>query len=102
VRPLLPHLPCGLSSWPPTDPPSPYAGLAEALRNELLLYGISVHLFLPATILSPGFENEQRLKPALTKKIEGPDEGLSPDAVAKELIKGTSSLRLSSCATEPC
>lgn len=102
MRPLLPHLPCGLSSWPPTDPPSPYAGLAEALRNELLLYGISVHLFLPATILSPGFENEQRLKPALTKKIEGPDEGLSPDAVAKELIKGTSSLRLSSCATEPC
>ncbi|GAA5915063.1 hypothetical protein JCM8208_002138 [Rhodotorula glutinis] len=70
--------------------PSKYAirGLAEALRNELLLYGISVHLFLPATILSPGFENEQRLKPALTKKIEGPDEGLSPDAVAKELIKG--------------
>ncbi|GAA6050630.1 hypothetical protein JCM3770_001497 [Rhodotorula araucariae] len=70
--------------------PSKYAirGLAEALRNELLLYGISVHLFLPATIFSPGFENEQRLKPEITKKIEGPDEGLQPDAVAKALIKG--------------
>ncbi|TNY21263.1 hypothetical protein DMC30DRAFT_416192 [Rhodotorula diobovata] len=70
--------------------PSKYAirGLAEALRNELLLYGISVHLFLPATIFSPGFENEQRLKPEITKKIEGPDEGLQPDAVARELIKG--------------
>ncbi|KAL7339362.1 oxidoreductase [Rhodotorula toruloides] len=70
--------------------PSKYAirGLAEALRNELQLYGISVHLFLPATIFSPGFENEQRLKPEITKKIEGPDEGMKPDAVAKELIKG--------------
>ncbi|CEQ40065.1 SPOSA6832_01646, partial [Sporobolomyces salmonicolor] len=63
-------------------------GLAEALRSELLLYGISVHLFLPATIHSPGFENEQKLKPEITKKIEGPDEGLEPDAVARELIKG--------------
>ncbi|GAA5922711.1 hypothetical protein JCM1841_001114 [Sporobolomyces salmonicolor] len=70
--------------------PSKYAirGLAEALRSELLLYGISVHLFLPATIHSPGFENEQKLKPEITKKIEGPDEGLEPDAVARELIKG--------------
>lgn len=67
---------------------SSLAGLAEALRNELQLYGISVHLFLPATIFSPGFENEQRLKPEITKKIEGPDEGMKPDAVAKELIKG--------------
>ncbi|BGP26267.1 3-dehydrosphinganine reductase [Rhodotorula toruloides] len=70
--------------------PSKYAirGLAEALRNELQLYGISVHLFLPATIFSPGFEKEQKLKPEITKKIEGPDEGMKPDAVARELIKG--------------
>ncbi|POY70915.1 hypothetical protein BMF94_6093 [Rhodotorula taiwanensis] len=73
-----------------TYSPSKYAirGLAEALRNELQLYGISVHLFLPATIYSPGFENEQRLKPEVTKKIEGPDEGKSPDAVAEEMLKG--------------
>lgn len=73
-----------------TYSPSKYAirGLAEALRNELQLYGISVHLFLPATIYSPGFENEQRLKPDVTKKIEGPDEGMSPDGVAKEMLKG--------------
>lgn len=64
------------------------AGLAESLRNELILYGIDVHLFLPATIFSPGFENEQRLKPDITKKIEGPDEGLTPDQVAAQLIKG--------------
>ncbi|GAA5847635.1 hypothetical protein JCM5353_004165 [Sporobolomyces roseus] len=73
-----------------TYSPSKYAirGLAESLRNELILYGIDVHLFLPATIFSPGFENEQRLKPDITKKIEGPDEGLTPDQVAAQLIKG--------------
>lgn len=65
-----------------------FAGLAETLRNELLLYNISVHLFLPATIFSPGFEHEQSLKPALTKKIEGPDEGKSCDDVAAALIRG--------------
>ncbi|GAA5893735.1 hypothetical protein JCM6882_003082 [Rhodosporidiobolus microsporus] len=73
-----------------TYSPSKYAirGLAEGLRTELQLYGINVHLFLPATILTPGFENEEKLKPQITKNIEGPDEGLKPDAVAKELIKG--------------
>jgi 3-dehydrosphinganine reductase len=65
------------------------AGLAEALRSELLLYSISVHLFLPATIFTPGFEAEMRSKPDITKRIEGPDEGMKPDEVARELIKGT-------------
>ncbi|KAG5456665.1 MAG: hypothetical protein BJ554DRAFT_3530, partial [Olpidium bornovanus] len=34
------------------------AGLAECLRNELLMYGIKVHYYAPNTILSPGFEVE--------------------------------------------
>ncbi|GJN92871.1 hypothetical protein Rhopal_005911-T1 [Rhodotorula paludigena] len=73
-----------------TYSPSKYAirGLAEALRNELMLYGISVHLFAPATIHSPGFDREQQVKPEVTKKIEGVDEGNSPDYVAKQMIKG--------------
>lgn len=65
-----------------------WPGLADSLRNELLLYGISVHLALPASILSPGFENEQRVKPELCKKIEGPDEPLTPDQVATRMLKG--------------
>lgn len=65
-------------------------GLADSLRNELILYGIQTHLFLPATIFSPGFENEQILKPALCKTIEGPDEGMTPDQVAGKLIAGSS------------
>lgn len=70
--------------------PSKFAirGLAESLRNELLLHDISVHLFLPATIYSPGFEKEQLLKPEITKLVEGPDEGLDCKGVATNLIKG--------------
>lgn len=67
-----------------------FKGLADSLRNELILYGISVHLFLPATILTAGFERENLTKPNLTKIIEGPDEGMTPDKVASALIKGTS------------
>lgn len=65
-----------------------FTGLAESLRNELLLYNISVHLFLPATIFSPGFKKEQELKPKITKKVEGPDEGVTPEVAAAYLIKG--------------
>ncbi|SGY63640.1 BQ5605_C007g04814 [Microbotryum silenes-dioicae] len=70
--------------------PSKYAirGLAETLRNELQMYGISVHLFLPATILSPGFVEEQKVKPAMTRRIEGPDVGLTPEVVAAHMIRG--------------
>ncbi|KAK4050320.1 3-dehydrosphinganine reductase [Microbotryomycetes sp. JL221] len=70
--------------------PSKFAirGLADALRNELIMYDIGVHLFLPATIYSPGFEHEQSLKHEVTKRIEGPDDGMSPEQVASELIKG--------------
>ncbi|PVV05144.1 hypothetical protein BB560_000341 [Smittium megazygosporum] len=48
----------GFSQYSPTK----YAvrGLADTLRNELKAYGISVHLYLPGTILSPGLESEVR------------------------------------------
>jgi short-subunit dehydrogenase len=93
VRSAFPFLSI-VPSFPPStladSPSSNLAGLAEALRSELLLYGISVHLFLPATILSPGFEVEQQTKPEITKKIEGPDDGMSPEDVAKGMIAGAS------------
>lgn len=57
-----------------------------------------MHLFLPATIFSPGFENEQKLKPALCKKIEGPDEGMTPEQVAKRLIRGAQALPFPFCS----
>lgn len=54
----------------------------------MLLYGISVHAYFPATILSPGFEEENKTKPKITLEIEGADEGLTPAACAKGLVKG--------------
>ena len=56
------------------------------------MYGITVHLALPASILSPSFiDYEQKVKPELCKKIEGPDEPLTPEQVATRMLKGLSS-----------
>lgn len=64
-------------------------GLAETLRSELLLYEISVHCYFPGTILSPGYEIENRTKPKLTQNLEGPPkEGLTPDQCARGLLSG--------------
>lgn len=65
-----------------------HTGLAECLRSELALYGISVHIYFPATILSPGYEQENRTKPALTREIEGADEGQTPAQCAQHMLRG--------------
>ncbi|KAL4402762.1 3-dehydrosphinganine reductase [Malassezia pachydermatis] len=63
-------------------------GLAECLRSELLLYSIDVHIYFPATILTPGLEVENQTKPELTKQIEGTDEGQTPAQCAAHLLRG--------------
>ncbi|SHO76569.1 Similar to S.cerevisiae protein TSC10 (3-ketosphinganine reductase) [Malassezia sympodialis ATCC 42132] len=70
--------------------PMKYAirGLAECLRMELQMHGIQVHSYFPATILSPGFEEENKTKPSLTKEIEGTDEGQTPEQCAAHLLRG--------------
>jgi hypothetical protein len=45
---------------------------------------------MPAGIDSPGYLEEQRNKPRITKKIEEDDVVLSPESVAKSLLAGTS------------
>ncbi|KIJ56884.1 hypothetical protein M422DRAFT_148865 [Sphaerobolus stellatus SS14] len=65
-------------------------GLAETLRSELVLYGISVHIFFPSTIYSPGYEEENKTKPTVTKKIEEADSGLQPEQVAEGILEGVS------------
>lgn len=62
-------------------------GLAETLRSELLLYGISVHCFFPCTIYTPGYEEENKTKPKITLKIEEADSGLQPEQVAEGIFK---------------
>ncbi|PKI82274.1 hypothetical protein MVES1_003280 [Malassezia vespertilionis] len=70
--------------------PMKYAirGLGECLRSEFQLYGIGVHTYFPATILSPGYEQENKTKPAITKKLEEGDEKKSPEACAACLVRG--------------
>ncbi|KAF7301724.1 Protein kinase domain-containing protein [Mycena indigotica] len=63
-------------------------GLAETLRSEMQLYGITIHLFCPGTIYSPGYEEENKTKPEITLKIEEADSGLQPEQVADALIAG--------------
>jgi 3-dehydrosphinganine reductase len=66
------------------------SGLADTLRSEMLLHGIHIHLYVPAGILSPGFDNEQLTKPDITKKIEDGDTPLSPEACVGFLLDGRS------------
>ncbi|KAI0375586.1 oxidoreductase [Pilatotrama ljubarskyi] len=63
-------------------------GLAEALHSELMLYDIDVHIAFPGTIYSPGLEEENRMKPKITLKIEETDSGSSPEYVAEMILKG--------------
>ncbi|OMH83596.1 3-ketodihydrosphingosine reductase TSC10 [Zancudomyces culisetae] len=63
-------------------------GLAEALRSELILHGINVSAYYPGTILSPGYEAENKLKPEISKKIEDAVDGLTPEQCSTALLKG--------------
>lgn len=76
-----------------TYSPSKWAlrGLADTLTQEALLYPdqpVAVHVVLPGTILSPGFEREQRFKPDVTLQIEKDDPQQTPDEVAHKAIAG--------------
>ncbi|KFH48918.1 3-ketodihydrosphingosine reductase gsl-like protein [Hapsidospora chrysogenum ATCC 11550] len=72
--------------------PSKFAirGLAESLSREVMLYpqDVRVHMVCPGTILSPGFEQEQLVKPDITKKLEQSDPRQTPEEVAEACIRG--------------
>lgn len=87
---------------------SPYApakaamrGLSDVLNQEIEMYNgartrtkspapaadVKIHTVFPMGILSPGFDNEQQLKPGLTKQLEEADRPQTPDDVARISIK---------------
>ncbi|KAI7875011.1 NAD(P)-binding protein [Lichtheimia hyalospora FSU 10163] len=76
----------GYSTYSPTK--FALRGLADSLRNELKMYGIDVHIFLPGNIDSPGFVNENKTKPEVTKVIEGVSAAMAPKDCANALIQG--------------
>ena len=65
-----------------------YLGLAETLRQELLLYSIDVQIYMPVTMYTSGYEEENKTKPELTLKIEESDGGLTPERAAEGLYEG--------------
>ncbi|MCG6166956.1 SDR family NAD(P)-dependent oxidoreductase [Leptospira sanjuanensis] len=45
-------------------------GFAQSLRQEMMIHGVRVKIFLPPTTDTPGLEKENRDKPDLVKEIE--------------------------------
>ncbi|KAK0623010.1 3-ketodihydrosphingosine reductase tsc-10 [Immersiella caudata] len=73
--------------------PSKHAlrGLADTLAMEMNLYPntpVKIHLVCPATIISPGYERENRTKPGITLKLEEAEEGQTPEEVARKSMRG--------------
>ncbi|KAL2123321.1 hypothetical protein VTJ04DRAFT_3776 [Mycothermus thermophilus] len=73
--------------------PSKWAlrGLADTLAMELNLYPdnpVKVHVVYPATIVSPGYERENKTKPGITLELEKDDPPETPDTVARRAING--------------
>lgn len=57
----------GYSSYAPTK--WALRGLADALRNEMVGFGVSVHIGYPPDTETPGFENENKTKPVSTAHV---------------------------------
>jgi len=62
-------------------------GLSEALRSELKPHRVRVLVLCPADTDTPGFQVENKTKPAETRAISG-QAVLQPDEVARALIRG--------------
>lgn len=75
---------------PYTPAKSALRGLADTLVQEVEAYpqAVRVHVVYPGSISSPGFERENRTKPAVTRVIEDGDPVQTPDAVAAAAIAG--------------
>ena len=79
--------------------------LADNLRIEMNLYNgyrrthpaegpaadVQIHLVTPGTIVSPGLENEDRVKHPVTKILEEGDPKQTGDEVAAAAVKGLES-----------
>jgi 3-dehydrosphinganine reductase len=73
--------------------------LADTLNQEVAVYNgamqqdrtstsseIKIHTIFPMGILSPGYENEQKIKPKLTMQLEKDDKPQTPEEVARIAI----------------
>jgi len=60
---------------------------ADSIKNELAPKGITVHVFMPSTIDTPGLKIENKTKPKVTWEIEGSSTLISPEKAAKVCMK---------------
>jgi 3-dehydrosphinganine reductase len=82
------YAPVGYSPYSPAK--AAMRSLSDTLSQEVLLYGedIKIHTVFPGGILSPGFENENKVKPAITFVLEEGDVPQAAEEVASRAIKG--------------
>ena len=64
------------------------SGFSEALRQDVLPFGVRVHLCYPPTTLTPGLERENRDKPPEAWAIEGKSRAFPPERVARAILDG--------------
>jgi 3-dehydrosphinganine reductase len=92
-----------VSGYSPYSPPkAAMRNLSDVLVQEIEMYNgarrnkdanapatdVKIHIVFPMGMTSPGFENEQKLKPELTHIMEEADKPQLPEEVATIAIKG--------------
>jgi 3-dehydrosphinganine reductase len=69
------------------------SGYTECLRQDLLPFGIAVHLCYPPTTKTPGLAKENENKPPEAWAIEGTSRAFEPEDVARALLAGIENKR---------
>lgn len=54
----------------------------------MLLYGIKVQMYFPNTMKTPGYEEESKIRPEITSKIEEGDQPSTAEEAAKIMVDG--------------
>jgi len=78
----------GYSSYAPTK--WALRGLADCLRNEFQGTGVSVSIAYPPDMDTPGYKTETTTKPQECLAISEGEALMSPDRVAKAIVRGVS------------
>ncbi|KAJ3113932.1 3-dehydrosphinganine reductase, partial [Nowakowskiella sp. JEL0407] len=68
-------------------------GYCDSLRQELFALGVKVQMLCLGNIDTPGYEEENKLKPEIAAYLEGTVPLTSPDDVSKQQIAGILSER---------
>lgn len=76
----------GYSAYTPTK--WAVRGLAETLRSEWIGTGVTIHCAYPPNTDTPGFEEENKLKPKETVSIESGEPTHSVDTVSMAILAG--------------